>query len=82
MYYNPITGIVKPSIRKGDKAMTDNEKRAHDFAIALLPIALPQVAKHLPVGESGQVNVDAFRTYMATYTLVLDSFNREFPHGQ
>lgn len=65
--------------------MTDNEKRAHDFALALLnkvADARAQMdADSKSPDESGNivVNVDYYKIYKEIYDSVLSSFERDFP---
>lgn len=57
--------------------MTDNEKRAHDLAIALLPKTIDSKAEK--IAASGNIeSIDAFDCYMELYKNSLKSFNREF----
>ncbi|MCD7887049.1 MAG: hypothetical protein LUG44_05455 [Clostridiales bacterium] len=67
--------------------MTDNEKRAHDLAIAYLPIAydeqrkalIDQVVKAEDPPESVDVSIDIFKLYCDLYGASLDAFNAHFP---
>lgn len=51
--------------------MTDNEKRAHDIAIALLPILYSKTQDQTPV--------DAYAEYKNAYECALANINRDFP---
>lgn len=74
-----------PSIMKGDVLvhMTDNERRAHDLAIATLPFLRDN---HYAMIENGDIPegtaFDVFEQYMACYETSLESFNHEFPDGK
>ena len=63
--------------------MTDNEKRAHDLAIATLPFLHDN---HYAMIENDDIPEDSafdiFEQYMACYETALESFNREFPDGK
>ena len=62
--------------------MTDNEKRAHDFAVAMLPEVINgRVNERARSGEN-EIVVDMYTEYIALYNKVLKSFNRDFPDGQ
>lgn len=54
--------------------MTDNEKRAHDLAIASIPI-LYNAAKN---AESEDNRFDLYATYLSTYNEALKAINRDF----
>ena len=59
--------------------MTDNEKRAHDIAIALLPGAIIHESDKIALSENPEERVDTFRFYMDNYKHALKLFNAEFP---
>lgn len=69
--------------------MNDNEKRAHDFAIAMLPIfyddeikkiiATADPSKDAPIVERG---IDIFKIYKDTYESALDAFNNNYPDSK
>lgn len=62
--------------------MTDNEKRAHDFAVALVPLMTDfRVRGSAQKGES-DVYLDPYHEYRNVYDSVLESFNRDFPDGR
>ncbi|MGN1165113.1 MAG: hypothetical protein ACI4S2_01630 [Lachnospiraceae bacterium] len=52
--------------------MKDNEKRAHDLAIATLPFIYNNAS-------SNDEPFDIYEAYMSTYKEALKSFNRDFP---
>lgn len=62
--------------------MTDNEKRAHDISIALLPKAIEYESAKNALSNNTEERVDAFRIYMENYKHALDMINDEFPHDK
>lgn len=71
--------------------MTDNEKRAHDLAIAICVDVCHlkinnQIAKIKPDVNAENtemaVKMDYFAEYMNVYNSTLESFNRHFPDGK
>ncbi|MCI9081452.1 MAG: hypothetical protein HFI70_03860 [Lachnospiraceae bacterium] len=61
--------------------MTDNEKRAHDLAITLLPAMIDSKAQN--IAENNSTNsVNPVDCYMELYKNALKSFNREFSAGK
>lgn len=54
--------------------MTDNEKRAHDLAIASLPMQY--------LNSNSEKGIDIYRCYLDCYETALDAFNRDFPDGK
>lgn len=64
--------------------MSDNEKRAHDFSIALaIELMRPEyiASSHAQTGEN-EVRVDPYAKYKEIYDMVLPLFNRDFPAGK
>lgn len=62
--------------------MTENEKRAHEFALSILPKLLDmRINEATKAGES-DVDVDLYTEYLTAYRRVLNSFNRDFPDGK
>lgn len=59
--------------------MTDNEKRAHDLAIAFIPMAFEN-HKAAIYNESipEDTHFDIYSVYMECYKNALESFNRDF----
>ena len=53
--------------------MTDNEKRAHDLAIAMIPIVYDRDYKDKDI-QGG----DAFAHYLDAYKMFLDDMNESF----
>lgn len=63
--------------------MTDNEKRAHDLAIALIPLMKKSHTAQVLNGELPDDDVfDVYEYYMGCYESALESFNRDFPDGK
>lgn len=71
--------------------MTDNEKRAHDLAVAICVDvchvkANSQIANIKPDENAENmeitVKMDYFAEYMNAYNIAIESFNREFPDGK
>lgn len=55
--------------------MTDNEKRAHDIAVAAMIVA----GKNPNKGEN---IVDIYQYYISAYNAAIKSINRDFPEGK
>jgi len=68
--------------------MTENEKRAHDLAVATTPYLLKQqeenyIASHsIDSDEPLQLKVDIFQTYMSLYESAVEAMNDHFPDGK
>lgn len=62
--------------------MTDNEKRAHDLAIAMLPSTIEYQSEKAVENGTAENGVNLFECYMSTYKSALNEFNREFPDGK
>lgn len=65
--------------------MTDNEKRAHDLAVAIcVDVCHLKLNNQIANAENMEVNarIDYFTEYMNAYKISLESFNREFPDGK
>ncbi len=58
--------------------MTDNEKRAHDIAVCLLPILYKLKVDQAIKDEQGDLKIDFHKMYMDTYTKELEAINRSF----
>ena len=58
--------------------MTDNEKRAHDFAVSILPKMFEIRVNEAQSQEKGKVTIDLYTEYLDIYNRVLESFNRDF----
>lgn len=60
-----------------------NEQRAHDLAIATLPLTLkdPNLLESLQT-EKGDVQFDVYTIYKGLYAASLESFNNDFPNNQ
>ena len=62
--------------------MTDNEKRAHDLAVAVcLDIVHAKAKSQIAKGKE-VVPVDYFSEYMNAYEIALEAFNEHFPNGK
>lgn len=62
--------------------MTENEKRAHDFALSVLPKLFDLRVNEAAQAQCPDVKVDLYTEYISTYKKVLESFNRDFPDGK
>jgi len=61
--------------------MTDNEKRAHDLAIAISVPKCLKMEEYLQTHKKdGTVNY--VEEYMETYEVALEFFNKKFPNQQ
>ncbi|MCM1112184.1 MAG: hypothetical protein NC399_02900 [Muribaculum sp.] len=61
--------------------MTDNEKRAHDLAIAIT-IDAAQMYRDAPIADNeSQRSFDFFARYMEVYNQILECFNAQFPNS-
>ena len=62
--------------------MSDNEKRAHDFAIALLP-KLPDIcADEARKAGKTSYSLDLYKAYKSIYAETLMALNQDFPEGK
>lgn len=62
--------------------MTDNEKRAHDLAVAA-SIDICRTEKEIQVAKgTKEIPVDYFTAYMGVYENALEIFNEKFPNGK
>lgn len=61
--------------------MTDNEKRAHDLAIATLSYSIqPEMLRRLASATgASELNIDVFGVYISSYRAFLEAFQQEFP---
>jgi hypothetical protein len=65
--------------------MTDNEKRAHDITVAMLPILhdmnieTAKVTTEPDENNTIQAEFHVYEEYLQTYNSLLKSFNRDFP---
>ena len=58
--------------------MTDNEKRAHDFAVSILPKMFEIRVNEAQSQEKSNATIDLYTEYLDIYNRVLESFNRDF----
>lgn len=60
--------------------MTDNEKRAHDYAIAMLPLVYHNAVRELDVTigecEHIEVDIDFYDDYIEIYESTLTRLNK------
>lgn len=64
--------------------MTDNEKRAHDLAVAML-ISTMKPETIIAIGQAtgqDEIHVDVYGIYKDYYDMFLDPLNRDFPNGK
>jgi hypothetical protein len=62
--------------------MTDNEKRAHDLAVAVsIEICRAKANSQISSCKS-VVNVDYFAEYMNIYENTIKAFDKHFPDGK
>ena len=62
--------------------MTDNEKRAHDFAVSILPKMFEIRVNESQSQEKSNETIDLYTEYLDIYNRVLESFNRDFLDGK
>lgn len=58
--------------------MTDNEKRAHDIAIA----SIPMLTRDRSILEALGGKFDIYKSYLLMYDETLKSINRDFPTNE
>ena len=61
--------------------MTDNEKRAHDLAVAMVPILFDLQKNKVDI-QNNEIRIDCYSDYKKLYETSLESFNRDFPDGK
>ena len=62
--------------------MTDNEKRAHDLTLVMLPKVFEAISESARDAGESSVTIDAYKEYLRVYKMNLVSFNRDFPDGK
>lgn len=62
--------------------MTDNQKRAHDFALTILPRIPAILADQAASQGSEHYATNLYSEYIRIYTQILESLNRDFPEGK
>lgn len=62
--------------------MTDNQKRAHDFALAVLPRMPRILAEQAASQGSEHYATNLYSEYVRIYNQILESLNRDFPDGK
>lgn len=55
--------------------MTDNEKRAHDIAVSMLPTMFENKAKQTDIRELSKNGIDIIALYENLYSNALNYFN-------
>lgn len=62
--------------------MTDNEKRAHDLAVAIcIDMCHLKRQSQIDAGKT-HVAIDYFKEYINAYEAALDTFNEKYPSGK
>lgn len=64
-----------------------NEQRAHDIAVALIPIVMEEAKNKIRSNadeyqKHTEIRIDAFQVYMDSYVMALNALNKEFPDGK
>ena len=59
-----------------------NEQRAHDIAIAMIPISLAQANAEAVANPDRKLSVDVIDIYMKIYTKSLEALNEKLPNEQ
>lgn len=62
--------------------MTDNEKRAHDLAVAVSVNSCNMSMNAQISNGKTEISIDYFASYMDAYKVLLDAFNEKFPDGK
>lgn len=62
--------------------MSDNEKRAHDLAVAICLDVCNMKRQHQISAGKTEITVDYFSEYMNAYDLAIEAFNEKFPDGK
>lgn len=69
-------------LMKGGVIMTDNEKRAHDLAIAVCTdVCHLKRQSQVDAGKT-HVTIDYFEEYINAYESALEAFNEKYPSGK
>lgn len=58
--------------------MTDNEKRAHDLTVGIMPILYQLTLDNLEPGGK----IELYKVYFNAYNAALEEMNRDFPEGK
>ena len=61
--------------------MTDNEKRAHDLAIAYVPFAIEEIKKEAQSANISEVSFTFYEMYLQAYHSFLEDLNDDFPES-
>lgn len=62
--------------------MTDNEKRAHDLAVAFSVEFFRMKSNNPNLYGMENTGVDIYKEYINIYDNALESFNKHFPNGK
>ena len=64
--------------------MTDNEKRAHDLAIAITYVTMkPEFLINEPLESDGHTLIfNPYEKYQQAYKALLKAFNDDYPEGR
>lgn len=60
--------------------MTDNEKRAHDLAIVMIPLMYDINVNNAMTEDVKELNFDGYQIYQEIYPKVLKLFNADYPN--
>lgn len=62
--------------------MTDNEKRAHDLAVAMcIDLCHLKYNAQISAGKTN-IELDYFEEYIKAYEVTLDALNEKYPSGK
>lgn len=61
--------------------MTDNERRAHDLAIAVA-VEIGRLKANAQTLNGEKIDINYLSEYISAYKLALDAFEKEFPTEQ
>lgn len=62
--------------------MTDNEKRAHDLAVAICIDVCHIKINNQIAGANTDEKIDYLTEYLEAYKAALEAFDKEFPDGK
>lgn len=61
--------------------MTDNEKRAHDLAVSMVPV-LYKIQLEDAIRNAETIDVDIYKDYIKLYNSALKAVNHDFPQDK
>lgn len=79
--YFPYRLLRQSSTEERKIHMTDNEKRAHDLAVASC-LAIFDIKKEESISHGKNFEFDIYKEYINGYNKMLESLNRDFPNGK